>query len=310
MKFNTGRQALCLAFMCAIFLNISASMQAHAISSKTLSEGAGRVEADAESRDTVRIGDELFLRTVVYIPINSASAVNSNVRYVTGQVWTETPSGTQAKPAGTIQKTSRRGMVYDTPLMMGVKTNLVGDALVIPNIAVEMQFLEKFSAELQLYNTRFNVFNNFDENANVYGFSPEVRFWPGGKAMGRGQFVGLHARATWYTLQWKDDFLYQNGLENKRDGEYYNAGNGNPAWTLGVTYGYSLGFGPKKNWGLEFLLGVGYTNNKYNKAAYEDGAWVFVEHKAKHQFGLTKVGVNLFYRFSLRKVNPKYYENN
>lgn len=204
----------------------------------------------------------------------------------------------------------RERPVYDTPWMMGFKTNLVGDAILVPSFGMEMQIGRIVSLDLQGFYTGVNAFNVMDKNTNVYGFSPEVRFWPGGKTMRKGQFVGIHARCAWYTLQWTDGLLYQNGPENVWEGNYHNAGNMTPAWCAGMTYGYSLGFGRKGHWGLEFLVGVGYANYKQNVAAYNNGIWELVEHQDKHHLGITKAGVNLTYRFSVRKVKPEYYDNN
>ncbi len=206
-------------------------------------------------------------------------------------------------------RTRRERQVYDSPWMMGVKTNLIGDAIVVPTLGAEFQIGKKLSLDIQGFMTDFNVFNNFDKNTNVYGFSPELRFWPGGQTMRKGQFIGLHARCAWYTLVWKDDLLYQNGPEDVWEGNYHNAGNHTPAWSAGLTYGYSLGFGRKGNWGLEFLVGVGYANYQQNTAAYNEGVWELVEHQNRHHFGITRAGINLTYRFSLRKVAPEYYEN-
>ncbi len=208
------------------------------------------------------------------------------------------------------ERIKRERPVYDTPWMMGVKTNLVGDAIVVPTLGVEIQLAKKFSLDLQGFFTTYNVFNSFDKTTNVYGISPEIRFWPDGRTMRKGQFIGLHARCAWYTLEWKDGLLYQNGPENVWEGNFHNAGNNTPAWSAGLTYGYSLGFGKKGHWGLEFLIGVGYANYQQNTAVYNEGIWELVEHQNKHHFGITRAGINLTYRFSLRKVNPDYYENN
>jgi hypothetical protein len=77
-----------------------------------------------------------------------------------------------------------------------------------------------------------------------------------------------------------------------------------------MTYGYSLGLGRKANWGLEFLLGVGYGQYSHNTAAYNGSGWEYVDHHDEHHFGLTRAGINLTYRFSTRKVRPEFYENN
>ena len=244
--------------------------------------------------DTVLVRDTVYyMKETVYIPQGYA------------------PSGTvQPYEDYRREHIRRERPVYDTPWMMGFKTNLVGDAIVVPTLGVEFQIGNIVSLDLQGFYTNFNAFNVMDRNTNVYGFSPELRFWPGGRTMRKGQFVGLHARCAWYTLQWTDDLLYQNGPENMWEGNYHNAGNLTPAWSAGMTYGYSLGFGRKGHWGLEFLIGVGYANYKQNIAAYNNGIWELVEHQNKHHFGITRAGVNLTYRFSLRKVKPEYYDNN
>ncbi len=208
------------------------------------------------------------------------------------------------------ERTRPEKPAFDTPWMMGFKTNLLGDAIVVPTLGVEFQIGKIVSLDLQGFYTGYNAFNPMDRNTNVYGFSPELRFWPGGRTMRKGQFVGIHARCAWYTMQWTDGFLYQNGPENKWEGNFHNAGNLTPAWSAGMTYGYSLGFGRKGHWGLEFLIGVGYASYRQNTALQNNGVWEFVEHQNKHHFGITRAGVNLTYRFSLRKVKPESYENN
>lgn len=191
------------------------------------------------------------------------------------------------------------------PWMMGFKTNLLGDAIVVPSLGCEIQIGKEFSFDLQGFYTNFNVFVPEDKNTNVYGFYPEFRWWPGGKTMKQGQFLGLHAGCTWYTLQWKDGMLYQNGPADMWEGNYHNAGNSTPAWALGLTYGYSLGLGRNDNWGLEFVLGVGYATYMHNTAVFQNNIWELVEHSGRQtHFGITRAGINLTYRFSIRNVNP------
>lgn len=204
----------------------------------------------------------------------------------------------------------RVAKVYDTPWMMGVKTNLVSDAMAIPSLGAEIQLGKSLSFDFQGFLSGYNVFNPSDRNFNVYGFSPELRWWPSGNAMRTGQFLGLHARCAWYTLQWKDGLLYQNGPKDVWEGNYHNAGNSTPAWSAGMTYGYSLGFGKKENLALEFLVGIGYANYKQNTAVFNGSIWELTEHQDVHHFGITRISVNLAYRFSLRKVKPEFYENN
>ena len=63
-----------------------------------------------------------------------------------------------------------------------------------------------------------------------------------------------------------------------------------------------MGLGRKANWGIEFVLGVGYGSYKQNIAERIEGTWRLAEHQNKPHFGITRAGINLTYRFSVRKV--------
>lgn len=254
-------------------------------------EDIAPVEIPESKADTVYVRDTVYyVKETVYVPQHTDAAPVENEAYQT--------YGTRVR---------REPRVWDTPWMMGFKTNLLGDAIVVPSIGVEFQIAERLSLDLQGWYTNKNIFVPADEHANVYGFSPELRWWMGNRTMRKGSFVGLHGRCAWYTMQWRDGLLYQNGPEDVWEGNYHNAGNSHPAWSAGITYGYSLGLGRKAHWGLEFLIGIGYANYTQNTAAYANEIWEFVEHQDRHHFGITRLGLNLTYRFSLRKVNPDYY---
>lgn len=199
---------------------------------------------------------------------------------------------------------------WDTPWMMGFKTNLAADAMAMPNLGVEFQLARFMSLDLQAYATTYNLLVPDAMVTGFYNFSPELRFWVrDGGVMRKGSFFGIYGSGAWYTLHWEDGLLYQNGPDNIWDGNYHNAGNLNPAWSAGLTYGYSLGLGRKAHWGLEFVVGVGYSQYSQNIAKYNAGVWEFVEHQDKKNFGLTRVGLNLTYRFSLRRVNDAFYDS-
>lgn len=208
-----------------------------------------------------------------------------------------------------MERPAREQKLYDTPWMMGVKTNLLADGMAVPMAGLEVQVAERLSLNLDGWYTTYNIFNSGDENTNFYGFSPELRWWINGRTMRQGSFVGVHARLAWYTMQWRDGLLYQNGPENIWENNYHDAGNSTPAWSAGITYGYSLGLGRRDNWGLEFLVGIGYAKYRQNTAAHNGHIWELIEHQNNNHFGITRAGINLTYRFSVRKVKPEYYEN-
>ncbi len=196
---------------------------------------------------------------------------------------------------------------HDTPWMIGLKTNLIADAMAIPMAGLEFQIGRRASLDLQGWYTNYNIFCKEDENANVYGFSPELRIWTKGNTMQRGSFFGIHAMTCWYTFKWRDGYLYQNGGEGQYSGD---AGSNSPAWSVGLTYGYSVALDRKAHWGLELVLGVGYGQYAQNLGAWSetDNKWYIHEHQDNTHTGITKAGLNLTYRFSARRVKPEYYE--
>lgn len=217
---------------------------------------------------------------------------------------------TPVEPYDQYRKTSieRERKYYDTPWMIGLKTNLLADAMAIPMAGLEFQLGKRVSLDLQGWYTNKNIFCKDDENTNVYGFSPEFRIWTKGNTMQRGSFFGLHAMTCWYTFKWKDGYLYQNGAEGQYSGD---AGSNTPAWSVGLTYGYSVALDRKAHWGLEFVLGVGYGQYAQNLGAWSstDNKWYIHEHQNNTYTGITRAGINLTYRFSARRVKPEYYEN-
>jgi len=205
------------------------------------------------------------------------------------------------------EKSVREKKIWDTPWMMGLKTNLIADAMAIPMGGLEFQIGRHLSLDLQGWYTNYNIFNKSDTNTNIYGFAPEMRWWVKGRAMERGSFFGIHGNVAWYTLHWTDGYLYQNGAL-----EQYavDAGNNNPAWSVGLTYGYSFALDRKAHWGLELLLGVGYGAYSQNRGIWNEAenTWTIHDHQSNSHIGITKAGINLTYRFSVRKVKPEYYK--
>lgn len=217
--------------------------------------------------------------------------------YVTDTVYIyrdEVPAGNNV---GVNVKESRYEPVQEdesrSPWRFGIKTNLLSDAIAVPSLGLEFQMGNYLSLDLQGWWTGYNMFVPADKNALFYGVSPELRWWLKGNSMVKGSFLGVHGNCAWYSVQWRDGLLYQNLTEPSQTLS--------PAWSVGLTYGYSLGLGKKANWGLEFVVGAGYLNACQNLAEYRDGVWVAKEYQEMTGFGLTKAAVNLTYRFPIKK---------
>lgn len=174
---------------------------------------------------------------------------------------------------------------------LGLKTNLLADAVLPANLGIEFELSDHLSLDVNGGFSQTNVISPC-KDTRVYGVTPELRYWPK-SAMRKGHFFGLHSNIAWFTLKGSDGLLYQN-ISNRE-----------PAWNVGLTYGYLIGLGKNDRWGLELFLGAGYGHyvQKVGKLSPLDNQWYRTEVQEKRHLGLTRAGVNLVYRFDMKKVN-------
>lgn len=64
---------------------------------------------------------------------------------------------------------------------------------------------------------------------------------------------------------------------------------------MGLSYGYVLPFA--RHWAAEFTVGAGYVHTKYDTYYNIPNGARFEKGRAYNYWGLTKVGINLLYRF-------------
>ena len=100
-----------------------------------------------------------------------------------------------AIPSFASEKPGKARRVYDSPWMMGFKTNILGDAMVVPTVGMELQIGRRVSLDIQGFHTTYNIFNPEEHGAMLYGFSPEIRIWAPGYTMRKGHFFGFHSRS-------------------------------------------------------------------------------------------------------------------
>lgn len=163
--------------------------------------------------------------------------------------------------------------------MIELKTNLLYDLAAVANLSCEVGFAKHFSTELLF------TFSPWDYGRETLQFrtallQPEFRYW-----FSEGwtrHFVGLHAHLGWYNIAPGGKVRYQD-----RNGNTPLAG-------VGLSYGYVLPF--TSHWGAEFSVGAGYAYLSYDKFYNIHNGAQFGTGE-KHYFGLTKLGVSIYYRF-------------
>lgn len=157
-----------------------------------------------------------------------------------------------------------------------VKTNVAYLAATVANLGVEYSFGKHYSVDLPIIYSPYTVSRSY--RLRFLAVQPEFRYWL--RSPMKGHFFGAHLNIGAFNISVDKKNRYQSP-----DGFY----------GVGLSYGYALPFG--RHWGAEFTIGAGYVHTKYdtyynipNGARCEKGT-------PYNYWGLTKVGINLVYRF-------------
>ncbi|WP_308761152.1 DUF3575 domain-containing protein [uncultured Bacteroides sp.] len=174
------------------------------------------------------------------------------------------------------------------PFYMAVKTNLLYDAALVPNVGLEYYFGKGWSIGGDW------MYAWWSKDAKhrywrIYGGELEVRKYFGSKAAEKplqGHHVGVYAQGLTYDFE-------TGGKGYLSDFNY----------AVGVEYGYSLPVAKRLN--IDFGIGVGYSGGKYKLYEPEDGCYVYKETKRRRWFGPTKAEISLVWLLGRGNENSK-----
>lgn len=164
-----------------------------------------------------------------------------------------------------------------SPFYMAVKTNMLYDIALVPNIGLEFYLGHNLSIA---GNWMYSWWKS-DPKAwywRTYGGDLALRWWFGGKAQEKplqGHHIGLYGQIVTYDFE-------TGGMGYLGD-----------KWTYGggLEYGYSLPVAKRLN--IDFTLGVGYLGGEYKEYLPIDGHYVWQATKMRHWFGPTKAEISL-----------------
>lgn len=167
---------------------------------------------------------------------------------------------------------------------VALKTNLAALGLLVANIGVEFSFGRGFSLDFPLYYSPYDITPEF--RVRVLGIQPELRYWLRRDWPGGGHFFGLYGTVAGFDLSFP-------GTDRYQDPEH-------ALWGVGLSYGYALNFGRRRHWGLEFNIGAGYTNCRFD--AFENVSnGPLLRTGERDYWGISRVGISLTCRFWRRK---------
>lgn len=184
--------------------------------------------------------------------------------------------------------------IFPTNAQIAVKTNLLYDATLTPNIGAEIGVGPRSTVSLVYGLNPWTFDSNSGKRKSMHWvLMPEYRWWLCSKF--DGHFFGVHAMGGQFNMSnlnipFPGAFFggdnIAKGLRDKRYQGWYIGG--------GVTYGYQWIL--NKHWNLEAEIGAGYNYINYKKFnCTECGGKIGEGHT--NYVGLTKLGLSFIYLF-------------
>jgi hypothetical protein len=154
------------------------------------------------------------------------------------------------------------------------------------NIAAEFAVAEHFSIALPFYYS--GGFDYFKPTIKFRGivFQPEARYYIIGN---EGFYLGAHLGVGWYNFAIDSTYRIQDHKGRR------------PAFGGGLGLGYTVPFKKHPRWGMEFAIGAGVYDVKYDMFFNEPNG-PYAEHGVHDTFfGIDNASIAFTYKFDLKK---------
>lgn len=192
-----------------------------------------------------------------------------------------------------VQKTSPAG----NPFYMALKTNMLYDLVLVPNIGAEFYLGKGFTIGANWMYAWWNI-NSKDYCWRIYGGDIYARKYFGKRAKEKplqGHHIGIYAQALTYDFE-----LGSKGIMGgEPGGNIFNKLN----YGAGIEYGYSLPIAKRLN--MDFTLGLGYLGGEYREYEPQDSHYVWQATKYRHYWGPAKAEVSLVWLLGRDNMNAK-----
>lgn len=165
-----------------------------------------------------------------------------------------------------------------------IKTNAIAWAMMVSNIAVEVELTPRWSLSVPAYYSAMNYFTS-TLKFRILGIQPEARYWAGAR---RNVYVGAHAAVFSFNYALNGDYRIQD--HNRHT----------PGWGGGVSAGWRTSLGQNDKWFMELTAGVGAYKVHYDKFLNESNGQKVGEEK-KTFFGVDNLAVTFSYKFDLKR---------
>ncbi len=182
-------------------------------------------------------------------------------------------------------------------LYVALKTNMLYDAVAVPNISGEIYAGHNISVGVNWMYSWWSR-ENRHRYWRIYGGDLSVRYWFG-KAAGAkpltGHHVGVYGGIFTFDFEWGGT-AYMGGKPGHNLWE-------RPMVNAGVEYGYSLPVARHLN--IDFTVGVGYAGGIVEKFKPIEGTYLWQSTSRRTWIGPTKAEVSLVWLLGHGNVNAK-----
>lgn len=170
---------------------------------------------------------------------------------------------------------------------VALKTNLLTDAVLSPNLGIEVGLSPKWTIEGTY---EMNAWTINDHKWRHWFVHPEARYWFCNTF--QGNFIGIHAIVGQFNFANIDNHfkLFNNDFSGLSDKRYQGWGAG-----AGVSYGHSWILA--KHWNMELEIGIGWIYTRYDVYPCEKCGTKLEEDKVHNYVGPTKLAWNIEYVF-------------
>lgn len=171
---------------------------------------------------------------------------------------------------------------------IAVKSNLLSDALLNPNVGVEIGLAPRWTLDVTGQLNAWDL--SHDRRWKHWALQPEARYWFCDRF--GGHFVGLHAHGGQFNIGGFNGRLNLFGTDARKLADTRYQG-----WFVGagVAYGYAWVIG--RHWNLEGEIGLGYSYTRYDRFRCAGCGKKTETGRSHHYVGPTKAAINLVYLF-------------
>lgn len=170
---------------------------------------------------------------------------------------------------------------------VALKTNLVGDALLSPNLALEIGLAPKWTLDIS---GEANLWKVKGHSWKHVAFQPEARYWLCQRFA--GHFFGVHMLGGTFNVGDIDlDMMFIGTDFSKLRNRRYQG------WAAGAGLAYGYAWPVAKHWNVEAEIGFGWTYTRFDSYPCAVCGTAFQKNKVHNYIGPTKLALNIVYIF-------------